>query len=196
MKRGMWLMVAALGACGPTVVSVSPRDDAGRDAELDDAPAVAPEPPDASPPEDVALDRGAREVGVPHIAPETPTCLTLGASCRGSALPCCTGYCDFQPYGYSNGSGRCVRPVGDGEYCEESRRCSSGRCVDEICRASTCAATDGRCWGDAQCCAGFCTASAMSYAGGRCAVAQPEGASCDGARWCLSGRCVDGACAR
>jgi hypothetical protein len=189
MKRWMWLMAVALGACGPTVVSVSPRGDAGRDD--------APEPPDAAAPEDVAPDRVATELAAPERAvPEGPLCLTTGAMCRGRALGCCTGFCDYQPYGYSNGSGRCVRFVGEGEYCEESRRCASGRCVDEICRATSCAATDARCWGDAQCCAGFCTASAMSYAGGRCALAQPAGASCDGARWCQSGRCVDGACAR
>jgi len=166
MKYRMWLMVAALGACNPMVVS---------------------------PAGDAALDAEAKS---PDAAPDAPACLAAGVACRGTALRCCTGYCDYQPYGYSAGSGRCVAFVGEGEYCEESRRCASGRCVDEICRAATCAATDARCDSDGQCCAGFCTASAMSYAPGRCATAQPERAACDGARWCLSGRCVEGVCAR
>ncbi len=183
MKHGMWWLVVALGACGPTVVS--PALDGGPDAMGEDAPDDAPKAPDAA----VVVD----VVPAEDVA---PVCLALGARCRGVGGRCCDGYCDYQPYGYSTGSERCVAFLTDGEYCTEGRRCASGRCVDEVCRAAACVATDARCHDDATCCEGFCTASAMSYAPGRCAVAQPEGASCDGPRWCLSGRCVDGACAR
>jgi hypothetical protein len=178
MKRHGWLLLAALGACAPVVVS--PTTDAAPDAAAE-APDAAPEAgPDAA----------------PDAAPEVAACLAAGASCRGAALRCCAGYCDYDPYGYGSTSGRCVVPLEAGEYCTESRRCASGRCVDELCRASSCAATGAQCYADEACCAGFCTASATSYAPGRCVVAQAVGAYCEGPRWCLTGRCVDSLCAR
>jgi hypothetical protein len=182
MKQVQWLMVFALSACGPLVVSGT--SDSGPN---DVAATVDVASPSDAPVIDTAvIDAAVIDAGV---------CLATGASCIGAGARCCTGYCDYQPYGYGAARGRCVTPRPDGEYCEEDRFCASRRCSDEICRARTCVAPSERCYSDATCCVGFCSYDGSSYAPGRCTRALPAGQPCEGSRWCASGRCIDSICA-
>lgn len=182
MKRWVWTWLttaAALSGCGARWVT-------GNDE-------AAPAASDASTAREVAVTLDAATTRPDVAAADAGACLATGVRCRGRRPGCCIGFCDYQPYGY--GPGVCVVPQPDGEACTEDRGCTSGRCGDEVCRASACVDTGAGCDRDDGCCAGFCTASSTSYAPGRCALAQPVGAACDGPRWCVSGQCNDGLCA-
>lgn len=120
-------------------------------------------------------------------------CLSVDVFCgTGTTGACCAGlYCT--PYSYLRDSQTCQPLVAVGGGCEADHHCQTGRCPDGICRGD-CLAMNAECFAGAECCSGFCTYSADSYAPGYCGIPLPAGSPCRYDGWCASRSCVDRVC--
>ena len=119
-------------------------------------------------------------------------CAETAAACSTGA-DCCTGLCSNE---LGASAAACMVPQPIGAHCASDAWCADGLCSDDgLCAASNCSDKGQECWGDFACCDGFCTWSGQAYVPGSCASAQPNGAYCAQDNWCVSGNCVDSACA-
>jgi hypothetical protein len=116
-------------------------------------------------------------------APEHEACGTAG---------CCEGlWCnEFAGYGIPT----CYAPLENGASCTSNGDCASGNCLEYICAAATCGATEALCVSDGDCCAGFCLYPTDAYGPGHCSGPLPDGEQCSYGTQCQSGWCIEYAC--
>ena len=91
----------------------------------------------------------------------------------------------------------CTLPQPAGDACSDGSECISGVCGDGACVSTTppvCAAEEGPCYWDGDCCTGFCALAGEIYGPGVCSPLLVDGEFCAWGTECGSNVCVDNQC--